>query len=85
MAQLRDFKIERAEPRLQIALAKAIALRRARLAAFVTRGADKVLDVLLHQPLQNRFGEILQKVAAAALANEIEKCHCVIGHRIVLR
>ena len=85
LTQLRDFEIERAQARLQIAFAKAVALGRARLVALVTRSADEIFDVVVHQLLQNRFGKILQKVAAAALAHEIEKCHCVIGHRVVLR
>ena len=85
LTQLRDFEIERAQTRFQIAFAKAITLRRARLVALVARGADEIFDVVVHQLLQNRFGEILQKVAAAALAHHIEKCHCIVGHRVVLR
>ena len=85
LAELRNLEVEGAEPRLQIAFAKAVALRRARLIALVARGADEVFDVVVHQLLQNGFGEIFQQILPAALANKVEKCHCIVGHRVVLR
>src|SRR4051812_34250782 len=65
------------------ALALAVALRDAALAALVPGGAGQALDLELHRALQHGLGELLQEVAAAALLHQLQKCHLLVGRRVV--
>jgi hypothetical protein len=84
-AQLRDLQLERPEPGLEVALAITVAVRRPLVAALVAPGADQSLSIELHQPLQHRLGQLLQKIPAAALLQQLEKCHSLLGHRVHLQ
>lgn len=83
--QLRNLQLERAEPGLQIPLTVAVAMRGALTAALVATGAHHSLHLELHQPLQHRFGELPQKVPAAALLQPLQQWHHLVGHRVHLR
>src|SRR5260370_34894742 len=85
LVQLGDAQLERAKARLQRAVAEAVAVSGAVLAALVPSGADHPLDLELHQPLQHRFRQLLQKIAAATLLQQLQQWHRVVGHRVHLR
>jgi hypothetical protein len=57
-------------------------MRGAALTALVPPGADYALDLELHQPLQHRFRQLLQKIAAGALLQQLQQWHRVVGHRV---
>ena len=49
----------------------------------LTRGADQALDIGLHQNLQHSFRHGAQEIALAALLQQLDKRHSVVGHRIL--
>lgn len=57
LPQLRHPQVQCAEPRLQLAVAIAVAPGLAAVAALVAAGANYALDVVLHQQLQHRLGD----------------------------
>jgi hypothetical protein len=83
--QLRDLQFQRPQPGLEIAFAVAVAVRRALVAAFVPAGTDLAFDLELHQTLQHRLRQILEKIPAASIPQQLQECHSVIGHRVELR
>jgi hypothetical protein len=85
LAQLRNPQLQRAQACLQRAIAEPVAMRGAVLAALVPPGADHAFDLELHQPLQHRFRQLLEKIAAAALLQQLQQWHRVVGHRVHLR
>ena len=64
--QLRDLEIERAKPRVERAVAVAVAPVQPIGGPFVPASADQPLDVGLHQQLQDALGHSTQKVTVAA-------------------
>ena len=83
LAQLGDPQLQRAEARIQITLAISVAVIKPVSAALVTAGADQTFDIGLHQNLQHRLGHGAQKICIAALLQQINQRHSVIGHRIL--
>jgi TolB protein len=80
-APLRDPKTERAEPRLQAAVAKAVTVIEPLGAALVAASADQPFDIGFHQDLQHGFRHGSQEIAIAALLQQFDKRHSVVGHR----
>ncbi len=50
-------------------------------AAFVATGANQPLDIRLHQDLQHRLRHGSQEISIAALLQQLDKRHSVVGHR----
>jgi hypothetical protein len=48
----------------------------------VLGGANQPLDLELHQALQHQLGQVLQKITAAALLQQLQECHSLFGHRV---
>ena len=85
LAQLGDAQLQRAEPRVERAVAIAIAVVQPLGAAFVAAGADQPFDIGFHQDLQHRLGHGSQEIAVAALLQQLDKRHSVVGHRVLGR
>jgi hypothetical protein len=51
--------------------------------ALVPAGAAEVIDLELHQPLQRGCRQFLQEIGAVGLLDQLEKCHLLIGHRVI--
>jgi len=49
----------------------------------VPAGADQAFDVSLHQNLQHRLRHGSQKIAIAALLQQVNQRHSVVGHRVL--
>ena len=83
MAQLWDPQLERAEARVEAALAITVAIVEPISRAFVPPGADQALDIGFHQDLQHRLRNSSQKIAIAALLQQLGKRYSVVGHRVL--
>jgi hypothetical protein len=83
LAQLRDAQLERAEPRVEAALAIPVAVIQPVARALVPTGADQPFDIGLHQDLQHRLRHGSQEIAVAALLQQFDKRHSVVGHRLL--
>ena len=46
-------------------------------------GADQPLDIGFHQDLQHRLRHGSQKIGVAALLQQLDKRHSVLGHRVL--
>ena len=79
--QLRDLEIERAKPRVERAVAVAVALVQPIGGPFVPASADQPLDVGLHQQLQDALGHRAQKVTVASLLQKLIQWQSLLGHR----
>src|SRR5271156_6442778 len=79
--QLRDLEVERAKPRVERAVAVAIAPVQPIGGPFVPASADQPLDVGLHQQLQDALGHSTQKVTVASLLQKLIQWQSVLGHR----
>jgi len=51
----------------------------------VPPGADQAFDIGLHQNLQHRLRHGSQEIAVAALLQQLDKRHSVVGHRVLGR
>ena len=71
LPQLRDAQLQRAQARVEGAVAVAVAPRRTLAAALVAPGSDQPLDVVLHQQLQHRFCHSSQKITLAGLLQKL--------------
>src|SRR5580658_4390110 len=85
LAQLGDAKLHRAGPRLPVALAVAVALRKAIGRALAMRRSRAAFDVQLHQPLGRKADHSAQKVRVGGLLQKRLKRHSFVGHRRVPR
>src|SRR5580658_4517343 len=85
LAQLGDAKLHRAGPRLPVALAVAVALRKAIGRALAMRRSRAAFDVQLHQPLGRKADHPAQKVRVRGLLQKRLKRHSFVGHRRVPR
>jgi hypothetical protein len=83
LAQLGDAQLERAEARVEAALAIPVAVIEAVAGAFVPAGADQALDIGFHQNLQHRLRYGSQEIAVAALLQQLNQRHSVVGHRVL--
>ena len=79
--QLRDLEVERAKPRVERAVAVAVAPVQPISGPFVPASADQPLDVGLHQQLQDALGHSTQKVTVAGLLQKLIQWQSVLGHR----
>jgi hypothetical protein len=52
-------------------------------AALVSAGADQTFDISFHQNLQYRLRRGSQKIAVAALLQQFNQRHSLIGHRVL--
>ena len=73
LPQLRHPQVQRAEARLQLAVAIAVAPGLPAVAALVAAGADHALDVVLHQQLQHRLGDGAQEVPVILLLQQLDQ------------
>ncbi len=71
LPELRDPELERAEPRVERAIAVAVPVCRAITRSLVTPGADHAFDVRLHQQLQDRLGHAAQEVAITGFGQQL--------------
>ena len=85
LPQLRDAQLQRAQPRVEHAVAVAVAPGRALAAALVPPGADQPLDVGFHQHLQHRLRHGSQKIAVAGLLQQLGQRQSLLGHRVLSR
>ena len=85
LAQLGDAQLERAEARVEAALAIAVAVIEPIAAALVPAGADQPFDIGFHQDLQHRLRHGSQEIAVAALLQQLNQRHSVVGHRVLGR
>jgi hypothetical protein len=83
LAQLGNSQLQRAEARVETTLAISVAVIEPVSAALVTAGADQAFDISLHQNLQHRLRHGSQKIAIAALLQQVNQRHSVVGHRIL--
>jgi hypothetical protein len=83
-AQLGDAQLDRAGPRLPVAIAIAVAVVRPLGAALAVRGAGEATDLELHQPLRGEADHLAQEIGVRALLQQRAKAHHLIGHRRVL-
>ena len=83
LPQLRDAQLERAEPRVERAVAIAVAVIQPIAAALVPAGADQPFDIGFHQDLQHRLRHGSQEIAVAALLQQLDQRHSVLGHRVL--
>ncbi len=81
LAELGDAQLERAQARVEAAVAVAVAVVQPVGRALVARRADHAFDVGLHQDLQHGLGHGAQKVALTGLLHELGQCHPLLGHR----
>jgi hypothetical protein len=52
-------------------------------AALVPAGTDQALNIGFHQNLQHCLGYGSQKIAVAALLQQFDKRHSLLGHRVL--
>jgi hypothetical protein len=83
LPQLRDPQAERAEPRLEAAIAVAVAVIEPIGRALVAAGADQALDIGFHQDLQHCLRHRSKEVTLATLLQQLDKRHSVIVHRVL--
>jgi hypothetical protein len=79
--QLRDLEVERAKPRVERAVAVAVAPVQPIGGPLVPASADQPLDVRLHQQLQDALGHSTQKVTVAGLLQKLIQWQSVLAHR----
>jgi hypothetical protein len=65
------------------ALAIAVAVIEPVAGALVTAGADQAFDIGFHQDLQHRLRHGSQEIAVAALLQQLNQRHSVVGHRVL--
>ena len=70
-AHLRDLQVQRAQPRVEGALALAVAPGLAGLTPFIAASADQAVDIGLHDQLQDALGNGAQKIGIAALRGKL--------------
>jgi hypothetical protein len=85
LPQLRHAQVQRPEPRVERAVAVAVAPGRAAFGTLVPAGADHPLDVAFHDQLQNRLGDGSKEVALVVLLKQLGEAHGGLGHRRSLR
>ena len=85
LAQLGDAQLERAEPRVEAAVAIAVAVIEPIAGALVPPGADQPFDIGFHQNLQHRLRHGSQEIAVAALLQQLGQRHSLLGHRVLGR
>src|SRR5437764_5963638 len=83
LPRLGNAQAQRPEPRIEAAIAVAVAVIEPVAGAFVPAGADQAFDVRFHQDLQHRFRHGSQEIAIAALLQQLDKRHSVFGHRVL--
>src|SRR4051794_18507743 len=79
--ELRDTKLERAEPGVERPVAKAVAVRLTLRRPLVPGGADHAFHVGLHQQLQDGFGHGAQEIAITGLLQQFDQWQSLVGHR----
>src|SRR3954451_8552504 len=79
--ELRDTKLERAEPGVERPVAKAIAVRLTLRRPLVPGGADHAFHVGLHEQLQDGFGHGAQEIAITGLLQQFDQWQSLVGHR----
>ena len=84
LTELRDLQRQRAQPRVERSFAVAVAPVEPFGRALVTAGADYAFNISFHQELENALGNSAQKVAFAALLQQLTQWQSVFGHRGVL-
>lgn len=82
LAQLGDAQLERAKTRVEAALAVTVAVIETFCRALVPAGPDQPLDIGFHQDLQYRLRNGSQEITIAALLQQLDKRHSVVGHRV---
>jgi hypothetical protein len=83
LTQLGDAQAQGAEPCFQAAVAIAVAIIEPVDAALMAAGADQPFDIGLHQDLQHGFRHSPEKIALAALLQQRDKRHSILGHRVL--
>src|ERR1700746_193442 len=81
--QLWKPQLKRAEARVEAALAVSVALIERVGRALMPAGADQAFDISFHQNLQYRLRHGSQEIAIAALLQQVNQPHSVIGHRVL--
>src|SRR5208283_1837688 len=81
LAQLRDAQLNRASPRLPIAVAIAVSLSQAVRRALAMRRTGAAFNVQLHQPLGRKADHPAQEIRVGGLLQKVLKGHSFVGHR----
>jgi hypothetical protein len=71
LPQLGDAQLQAPQPRVQRAVAVAVAIRRALAGSLVPPGADHALHVGLHQQLHHGLGHAAQEVAISGFGQQL--------------
>jgi hypothetical protein len=71
------------EPRIEAALAISVAVIEPVSGALVPTGADQPFDAGFHQNLQYRLRHGSQEIAVAALLQQLDQRHSLVGHRVL--
>ena len=83
LAQLGNAQLERAKARVEAAFAIAVPVIAPIAGALVPAGADQPFNVGLHQDLQHCLRHGSQEIAVAALLQQLNQRHSVVGHRVL--
>ena len=83
MAQLGNAQLERTQPRVEATIAIAVTVIEPIAGALVPAGTDQPLDIGFHQDLQHRLRYGSQKIAIAALLQQLGQRHSLLGHRVL--
>lgn len=84
LAELGDLQLERAHPRVPLAIAIPVAAVQPRLGPLVRRGADQLGHLGVHQFLGKQLQPVAQKGridALLRLGEQVQQCHPGVGHR----
>src|SRR5262245_55906452 len=81
--QLGDAQLQRAEPRVEAALAIAVAVIEPLAGALVATGTDQAFNISFHQDLQHRLRHGSQEITVAALLQQVDQRHSLFGHRVL--
>ena len=84
VAQLGNAQLQRAEPRVEAALAIPVAVIEPVAGAFVPPGADQTFDIGFHQDLQHRLRHGSQEIAVATLLQQLNQRHSLLSHRVLV-
>jgi hypothetical protein len=81
LAQLGDAQLDRAGPRLPVALAVAVALGEPLGGLLAIARAGQSRDLQLHQALGRKADHLAQQIGIGALLYDGAKVHHLVGHR----
>ena len=81
LTQLRHPQVQRAEARVERAVAVAISPGRAPVSPFVPPGTDQAVDIGLHHQLKDSLSNAAQKISLIVLGQKLGQVHVGFGHR----